>query len=253
MAEIDDDAELGAAHDEGAPRVGQAGPGVRRGREAKGHAVAERAGPAPDQPDRAHAGRVPGVERREARVDRLGALEVQDHRQGAVRVAAVQCGGVRDDGHRAVAGRRQRVGAPDGARGERRGLGMVDRAGVGHVRQRPGGPRVVRRGRVDREQCAAEPPGTSAGQVDLAVGQPGEELGGVAVAGLELAQHVVVAVEDDGHAWSRSIHLCTVTGSHVSSRASRSSRPSPTASSVRVSGRRKRSCTAWSRKATSGR
>src|SRR5690349_23518173 len=117
-----------------------------------------------------------------------------------------------------------------------------------------GVPRVVvRGGRVDGEQRAAQPAGARAGKVDLALGQPGQEFGRVAVAGLELAQDVVVAVEDDGHAWSRSIHLCTATGSQASSWARRSSRPSLTASSVRVSARRKRSWTAWSRKATSGR
>ena len=79
----------------------------------------------------------------------------------------------------------------------------------GHVRQRSGDGRVgPRRGRVDREQAAGQASGAGAREVDVALGQAGEEVRGRAAVGLQLAQRVVVAVEDRRHVWSRSIHLC---------------------------------------------
>ena len=81
-----------------------------------------------------------------------------------------------------------------------------------------------RRGRVDGEHRAAEAAGPRAREVDVAVGQAGEEVGGAPPSDWSLPSDVVVAVEDRGHVWSRSIHLWTVTGSHVASAASRSSR-----------------------------
>ena len=69
-------------------------------------------------------------------------------------------------------------------------------------------PRRPRRGRVDREQAAGQASRAGAREVDVALGQAGEEVRGRAAVGLQLAQRVVVAVEDRRHVWSRSIHLC---------------------------------------------
>jgi hypothetical protein len=79
---------------------------------------------------------VPRLERREARVDRLRTLEMEHHRQRAVGAAAVELRDAGDDRHGAVARRRQRVGAPDRAGGERGRLRVVDRPEVRPLRER---------------------------------------------------------------------------------------------------------------------
>ena len=86
------------------------------------------------------------------------------------------------------------------------------------------------------------PPARARGRSTSRSGRPVRKSAAAPSSAWSLPSDVVVAVEDRGHVWSRSIHFCTVTGSQASSAASRSSRSSLTASSVRVSGRRKRSC-----------
>ena len=95
MREVDQDAQLVAAPDQRLAGLGQARPGVGRARELERHAVAERVRPAPDQAERAQPGLVEDLERIQPRVDRLGALDVEDHRQHALLEAALELGPVR--------------------------------------------------------------------------------------------------------------------------------------------------------------
>ena len=59
----------------------------------------------------------------------------------------------------------------------------------------------------------ARPPARARGRSMSRSGRPVRKPAGGAAVGLQLAQRVVVAVEDRRHVWSRSIHLCSVTGS----------------------------------------
>jgi hypothetical protein len=136
----------------------------------------------------------------DAGVDRLGALEVQDHRERALVATAVQRGDVGGHYDRAVARRRQRVRPADRAGGEGRRLRVVDRAGIGHLPRRPVDDHLGRgRWCVDREQAAGEPARAGTGKVEVALGQAGEEVRGRAAVGLQLAERVVVTVEDGRH------------------------------------------------------
>jgi hypothetical protein len=126
VADVDQDPQLRAAAHQRQSGRGEPRAGVGRGGEAEGHAVAEGVRPAPDRAQRSHAGGMPGVERRQARIDRLGALQMQHDGQGPVGVAAVQRGAVGDHRDGAVARGRQPVRAADRAGGERRRLGVID-------------------------------------------------------------------------------------------------------------------------------
>ena len=172
--------------------------------------MAEGAGPAPDEAERAHAGGVPRVERRQAGVDRLGALEVQHHGERAVGAAAVQRGDVGDHATAPSLAAASACARPIAPAVKAVACAWSTGSAYGMSDSDPREPtRRLRRGRVDREQAAGQAAGAGAREVDVALGQAGEEVRGRAAVGLQLAQRVVVAVEDRGHVWSRSIHLCS--------------------------------------------
>ena len=75
VAEVDEDAELGAGTDQRPAGVGQPRADVGRGGEGELDAGREGVGTAPDRAEAAQPGGVPVLERLEAGVDRLGALE----------------------------------------------------------------------------------------------------------------------------------------------------------------------------------
>jgi hypothetical protein len=253
VADVDRDAQLGAARHEPPTVLGESRSGVGRGRKAERHAVAEGVGTAPHRSERANPGGVPGVERGQIGADGLGTLEVQPDGQRAVGARPVELLDAAHDRHRPVARGCQRVRPPDRAEGEDRRVGGVDRVGVALLPGRAVDVQVARRrGGVDREQAAGEAAGASARQVDIALRQAGQEALRWIVGRLQRAQRVVVAVEDGGQVSSRSIHLCIGAGCQRSRVSSRPSKSSATASISRVSRRRKRWATAWSRKAASG-
>ena len=89
VRDVDEDPQLAARADQRAARVGQPRALVGRAGEAERDAGRERVRPAPDEAERAQAGRVEHEQLVERRPDRLGALGVQ-HRGEPV---AVEVGG----------------------------------------------------------------------------------------------------------------------------------------------------------------
>src|SRR5579884_1723941 len=83
VADVNQDAELCASRHEPATGGGEARTDVRRGRRHERDPVAERVRPAPHGAERAQPGGVPQLQRLERRIDRLGALEVQDRSRRA--------------------------------------------------------------------------------------------------------------------------------------------------------------------------
>ena len=180
VAQVDEDPQLRAPLHEALPGGGEAGPGIGRGGEHERHAGGEVVRPAPDRAEHAEPRGVPGVERLEIRVDRLGALEAE-HRDRPVAVEVG--GGPRDadapgtlEGEEA-AGRGGRVRGRRRLR-ERRRLGELDRT-VGPLDRFP--PALAGRRGEDREDTAGEAAGRHPGEVDVAAVAPGGERGVVRV------------------------------------------------------------------------
>ena len=87
--------------------------------------MAEQVRPRPDQPERAQAGRVPGIERIEIGIDRLRALDVDLDREGAVRHRPLDVGNRADDANRTFA--RALEAEQPAQRGQRKLLRMAGR------------------------------------------------------------------------------------------------------------------------------
>ena len=174
VAEVDGDAELGAAPHELDAGVREARAGVGRGRVAERHAVPERVGAAPDRAERAQPGRVPDLERVEVGVDRLGALHVEDHAERVAGQAGVEVGDVAHEPDRAV----RRAQQPHEARAERadRASGLLP-GHAGRVRDLPAargaGDPIAAGRRQHGEQARRQPARTRRGHRDRrrAVGQ----------------------------------------------------------------------------------
>jgi hypothetical protein len=200
MAEVDRDAELTAAAHQPLAGLGEPRPGVGRRRELERDAVRERVRAAPDEPERAQAGRVPDLERIEVGVDRLRALEVEHDAERLAGQAGVEVGGVADEPDRAVRGFEQ----PEQPRAERAdragGLLPVDRRGVGDL---------VAAGRtLDVPVAGRRQHGEHARGEPARAGARDRDRGGLLVEDrrvgrallVEVAEHVVVAVDDRSHA-----------------------------------------------------
>ena len=159
------------------------GPMSGRGGHDELDAGGEVVGAAPDRAERAQAHRVPGGQRFEAGVDRLGALEVEDgDRRRALGERRVDVGDPARDGQ--LAGPLEREEAPRrGSASARRGL-VGDRLGERFGEDAAGAsstePKTIvgvlpGRGGEHREDAAAHPARAHPRQVEVAVLAPGGE------------------------------------------------------------------------------
>jgi hypothetical protein len=197
VAEVDRDAELRAPAHETPTGRRQPGTGVGRAGEQERDAVGERVRAAPHRPERAQARRVPELERLQRRVDRLGALVVDDRREHAVRARRVEVGDRAHDPQVAVALEAEQ---PSGRlRRRRRGDLGPDRRRELDLHAAAVGVEVdvlgARRRREQGEDPARQAARAGAREVDVPAVAAGGEVGRV-LAG----DRVVVAVEDGDHA-----------------------------------------------------
>ena len=159
--------------------------------------MGEGVGTAPHQAERAQPGRVPGVERLEAGIDRLSALEVQDSGRWPLAVVGrVQIGDRARDPHLAGPLARQQPSCGRCRVGGRLGLADRRREGdlgdaVGAFNQRPV---VTRGGREDGEDRSAHAACAHPRKIEMAVRTAGRQAG-VVVPG----QRIIVAVKYRQH------------------------------------------------------
>ncbi len=173
------------------------------GGKAERDAVAEDGRPAPDEAERAHAGRVEHLELVEVGADGFGALHVEHHREHVVGVGGFHLGGGPADAHGA--------GGPaldperDGKlrQRHREGALLAFPLDLGHVRRTVGrglpefgGIAVALRRHEGREDAAGHAALGRAAEVDVAVGSLAEEDGAGAVLARQAQQRVVVAIKD---------------------------------------------------------
>ena len=204
VAEVDHDAQLGAAADERAAGRRQAGPGVRTRRGDERHAMAEIASPG-STPGRAIAGRPHATAPAPPGPGRSPPRPPGGEQRPAGRRRRAQRPGQRSprdpDGWRRLRSRREQ--APGGARREGGGVRLSDRLGQRDLHHPVGAgnrsPVLARRRREHGEDPAAHAPGAHPGQVQVTAGPAGGDVR-VVVPG----ERVVVTVEHRDHAHERS-------------------------------------------------